>query len=66
MRQHLDELGPFGYYLVWTEAAIDDSQHATTFYFQNVIDCVHFLIRHVAYRSEMVYAPVRADNSSRK
>ena len=64
MRQHIDELDPFGDYLVWTEAAIDDGQHATTFYYQNVIDCVRFLIRQVAYRSEMVYPPVREYNSS--
>jgi len=66
MRQHLDELAPFVYYLVWTKAAIDDDQGATTFYFQNVIDCVHFLISHVTYRSEMVYPPVGAYNSRRE
>jgi len=64
MQQHLDELDPFGDYLVWTEAAIDDGQHVTTFYYRNVIDCVRFLIHQVAYRSEMVYAPVREYNSS--
>jgi len=50
MRQHLDEQDPFGDHLVWTEAAIDDGQLATTFYYRNVIDCVRFLIRQVAYR----------------
>jgi len=64
MRQHLDELDLFGDCLVWTEAAIDDSQHPTTFYYRNVIDCVRFLIRQVAYRSEMVCAPVREYHSS--
>jgi len=64
MRQHLDELDPFGDYLVSTEAAIDHGQHATTFYYRNVIDRVHFLIRQVAYRSQRDYAPVREYNSS--
>ena len=64
MRQHLDELDPFGDYLMWTEAAIDNSQHATTFYYRNVIDCVRYLIRQVAYRSDMVYAPIREYNST--
>jgi len=64
MRQHLNELDPFGDYLVWTEAAIDDGQHATTFYYRNVIDCFRFLIRQVAYRSQMVYGPVLEYNSS--
>ena len=64
MRQHLDELDPFADYLMWTEATIEDGQHATTLYYRNVIDCVRFLIRQVSYSSEMVYAPVREYNSS--
>jgi len=32
MRRHLNVLDPFGEYLVWTEAVIDDSRHAATFY----------------------------------
>ena len=54
MRQHLDNPDPFGDYLVWTEAAIEDGQHATTFYYQNVIDCVRFLIRHVHQQKKSV------------
>jgi len=54
MRQCLDVLDPFGEYLVWTEAIIDDGRHAATFYYQNSIDCVRYLIRQVAYRSDMV------------
>jgi len=49
MRQHVDELDPFADYLVSTEAAIDDGQHATTFYYRNVIDHDRLLIRQVAY-----------------
>ena len=59
MRQHLDVLDPFGEYLVWREAVIDDGQHAITLYYRNIIDCVRYLIRQVAYRSDMVYAPIR-------
>jgi len=58
MRQHLDVLDPFGGYLVWTEGVRDDGQDAATFYYQNIIDCVHYLIRQVAYSSDMVYAPI--------
>jgi hypothetical protein len=64
MRQHLDVLDPFGEYLVWTEAVIDDGRHAATFYYRNIIDCVRYLIRQVAYRSDMVYAPIREYDSS--
>jgi len=44
IRQHLEDLNLFGDYLVWTKAAIDAGQHATSFYSQNVIDRVSFLI----------------------
>jgi len=40
LRQHLDILDPFREYLVWAEASIDDGRHATTFNYENIIDCV--------------------------
>lgn len=64
LRQHLDVLDPFREYLVWSEAAIDDGQHSRTIYYRNVVDCVRYLIRQVAYRSDMVYAPIREYDSS--
>jgi len=64
LRQHLYILDPFREYLVWAEASIDDSRHATTFYYGNIIDCVRYLIRQVAYSSDMVYAPIREYHSS--
>ena len=64
MRQYLDILESFHEYLVWTEAMIKDGRHVTTFYYQNVIDCVRYLKCQVAYRSDMVYEPVQEYNSS--
>jgi len=64
LQQHLDILDPFREYLVWAEASIDDGRHATTFYYRNIIDCVRYLIRQVAYSSDMVYAPIREYDSS--
>ena len=66
MRQHLDELDPLSDYLVWTDAAIDDGQHAATLYYRNILDCVRFLIRQVAYRSDMLYPHVQEYNLSRQ
>jgi len=57
-RQHLDVLDPYGEYLVWTEAVIDDGRHAATFYYRNIIDGVRYLIRQVPSRSDMVYTPI--------
>jgi len=64
LRQHLDILEPFHEYLVWAEASMDDGRHATTFYYRNIIDCVRYLTRQVAYRSDMLYAPIREYYSS--
>jgi len=64
LRQHLDILAPLRECLVWAEATLDNSRHATTFYYRNIIDCVRYLIRQVAHSSDMVYTPIREDDSS--
>jgi len=60
-RQDLAILDPFREYLVWAEASIDDGRHGTTCYYRNIIDCVRYLIRQVAYSSDMVYAVRNCD-----
>jgi len=64
LRQHLHVLVPFHEYLVWAKASIDDGRHATTFYYRNIIDCVPYLIRQVAYSPDIVYAPIQKYDSS--
>jgi len=64
LQQHLDILDAFREYLVWAEASIDDGRHSTTFYYRNIIDTVRYVIRQVAYSSDMVYAPIREYDSS--
>jgi len=39
LQTHLDALDAFLEYLVWAETSIDIGQHATTFYYRNIIDC---------------------------
>ena len=41
---------------------IDDGRYVATFYYRNIIDCVHYLFCLVAYRSDMVYTPIREDD----
>src|SRR5205807_5678750 len=36
---------------------------ATVFYYQNVIDCVRYQIRQVAYRLDIVHVPIREYDS---
>jgi hypothetical protein len=64
LRKQLEVQDPFGEYLTWTEATMDDGKHSTTFYYRDVIGCVHYLIRQIAYRPDMVYAPIREYDSS--
>ena len=64
LHQHLNVLDPFGEYLTWMEAAIGDGRHTTTFYYRNALDRVRYLVRLVAYRSDMVYASIREYDSS--
>jgi len=64
LQKHLNILDPFREYLVWAEASIDDGRHATTFNYRNIIDRVRYLIRQVAYSSDMVYAPIQEYDSS--
>jgi len=47
--QHLNIQDTFCEYLVWAKASIDDSPQETTFYYQNIIDYVHYLVRQVTY-----------------
>jgi len=58
LRQPHDVLDHFREYLVWAEASIDHGRHATTFYYRNISDCVRYLIRQVAYSSDIVYGPI--------
>ena len=49
---------------MWTEAVIDDGRHTATYYYQNIIGCVRYLIRQVPYKSDMLYTPLREYDSS--
>ena len=64
LQQHLDVQDPLGEYLTWTDAAIGDGRETTTFYYRNALDCVRYQVGQVAYRSDMVYAPIREYDSS--
>ena len=64
MPQDLDIRDPFDEYLTWTEAVIGDGQHTITFDYRNPLYCFRYLVRHVAYISDIVYTPIREYDSS--
>ena len=57
--KQLETLDPFREYLSWTEATIESAEQSNTFYYHNIVSCVRYLIRQVAYKEHIVYAPIR-------
>ena len=64
LEKQLETLDPFREYLSWTEARLESGEHLTTFYYRNIVSCVRYLIRQVAYKEHMVYAPIREYDSN--
>ena len=64
LEKQLETLDPFREYLSWTEARLESGERLTTFYYRNIISCVRYLIRQVAYKKHMVYAPIRESDSN--
>ena len=58
LEKYLDELDPFGQYLEWTQVTVECQKRPSTFFYRNIVDCVRYLRRQVAYKEHMVYAPV--------
>jgi len=52
--QHWD---PYTPYLQWLEGYVEDGQRTLPFFYRNVLDCVRYLLRQIAYRDDLVYAP---------
>ena len=64
LEKQLETLDPFREYLSWTEATLESGEQSTTFYYRNIVSCIHYLIRLVAYKEHMVYAPIREYDSN--
>jgi len=55
----LQALDPHSAYLQWNEGQVDDGKRTLPFFYRNVLDCVRYLLRHIAYRDGFVYEPLR-------
>ena len=64
LEKQLETLDTFREYLSWTEARLESGEHLTTFYYRNIVFCVHYLIRQVAYKEHMVHALIREYDSN--
>jgi len=41
----------------WLEGHVEDGQRTLPFFYRNVLDCVRYLHRQIAYRDDLVYVP---------
>ena len=64
LEEQLETLDPFSEYLLWTEVTLESGEQSTTFYYRNIVSCVRYLMRQVAYKEHMVYAPIRKYDSN--
>jgi len=59
--RHLD---PYSPYLQWLERHVEDGQRTLPFFYRNVLDCLRYLLRQIAYRDDLGYAPSREYDQS--
>ena len=59
LENHLRSLDPYSPYLQWFEGQVEDSKRTLPFFYRNVLDCVRYLLRQIAYQDDLVYATRR-------
>lgn len=59
LENHLRFLDPYSPYLQWFEGQVEGGVRTLPFFYRNVLDCVRYLLRQIAYREDLVYAPRR-------
>jgi len=59
LENHLWSLDPHSSYLQWFEGQGEDSKRTLPFFYRNVMDCVRYFLRQIAYEDDSVYAPRR-------
>jgi len=55
----LHVLDPHSAYLQWNEGQVDDGKRKLPSLYRQVLDCVKYLLRQIAYRDDLVYMPFR-------
>jgi len=60
----LQALYPHSAYLQWNEGQVDDSKRILPFFYRNVLDCVRYLLRQIAYRDDFASSTRRAGNTT--
>ena len=66
LQNHLRILDPYSAYLQWFEGQVEDGCRTVPLFYRNVLDCVLYLLRQIAYRDDLVYASRREYDHSGK
>ena len=64
LENYLLFLDPYSQYLQWFEGQVEDSQRTLPFFYRDVLGWVRYLLRQIAYRDDLVYAPWRESDPS--
>jgi len=59
LENHLRLLDPYSQYLQWFKGQVEHGQRTLPFFYRDVLGCVRYLLRQIAYRDDLVYAPRR-------
>ena len=59
LENHLRILDPYSAYLQWFEGQVEDNSRTVPFCYRNILDCIRYLLRQIAYRDDLVYVPRR-------
>ena len=62
LENHLRHFDPYAPYLQWFEGHVEDGQRTLPFFHRDILDCVRYLLRHIAYRDDLVYVLCREYN----
>jgi len=57
LENHLRFLDHYSQYLQWFEGQVEDGLRTLPFFYRDVLGCVRYLLRQMAYRDGLVYAP---------
>ena len=56
LENHLQHLDPYAPYLQWFQGHVEDGQRTLPFLNRDVLDCMRYLLRQIAYHDDLVYA----------
>jgi len=59
LENHHRFLDPYSQYLQWFEGQVEDGPRTLPFFYRDVLGCVRYLLRQIAYQDDLVHAPRR-------